>query len=114
LDKLNHPNVRDVEERYPLRARENRWKIISHILIEGDEIKLGEAFGTIEAVKAVEDMLSPLSGEIVAINETLEDEPELINKSVYEDGWIVRIKLSDTSEIDNLMDSKQYEGHIED
>jgi len=80
----------------------------------GDEIKLGEAFGTIEAVKAVEDMLSPLSGEIVAINETLEDEPELINKSVYEDGWIVRIKLSDTSEIDNLMDSKQYEGHIED
>jgi glycine cleavage system H protein len=80
----------------------------------GDEVTFNESFGTIEAVKAVEDMLSPISGEVVEINEALEDQPELINKSAFKDGWIIKIKISDKSEIDNLMDSKQYTQHIED
>jgi glycine cleavage system H protein len=81
---------------------------------EGDEVAAGDSFGTIEAVKAVEDMISPVSGEVVAVNEDLEDAPETINKSAFEDGWIVKIKLSDVSELDGLMDAKLYKEHIED
>ena len=80
----------------------------------GDEAEAGNSFGSIEAVKAVEDMNSPVSGEIVEVNTELEDTPELINKSAFEDGWIVKIKLSDMSELDGLLSAEDYAKIIED
>jgi len=73
-----------------------------------DEIEQGEDFGAVESVKAASDLMSPVSGTVVEINEKLEDEPELINQDAYSN-WIIKIKLSDASEVDKLMDSKAYE-----
>ncbi len=78
----------------------------------GDEAAAGESFGTIEAVKAVSDMFAPLSGEIVEVNESLTDEPETINKDPYGDGWIIKIKVSDKAELDDLLDKAAYEALI--
>ncbi len=78
-----------------------------------DEIEAGEAFGSVEAVKAVEDLICPVSGEVIAVNEALEDEPELINKSAFDKGWIIKIKMSDPSELDELMDAEDYKEMIE-
>ncbi len=75
----------------------------------GDEITAGETFGSVEAVKAVEDMFAPVSGEVIEINEALEDKPELANQSPFEEGWIIKIKLSDKSELEKLLDAKSYE-----
>jgi len=76
---------------------------------EGDTIEKGSAFGTIEAVKAVADLFSPISGEVVEVNNLLEDAPETVNKDPYGDGWMVKIKISDTSELDELLDAGAYE-----
>ncbi|MBD8347551.1 MULTISPECIES: glycine cleavage system protein GcvH [unclassified Dysgonomonas] len=73
----------------------------------GDEIKQEEEFGAVESVKAASDLLSPVSGTIVEVNEKLSDEPELINKNAF-DSWILKVKLSDASELKGLMDSKAY------
>lgn len=73
----------------------------------GDEIKQEEEFGAVESVKAASDLLSPVSGTIVEVNEKLSDEPELINKNAF-DSWILKVKLSDASELNGLMDSKAY------
>ena len=73
-----------------------------------DEIEAGEDFGAVESVKAASDLTSPVSGVVVEINEALEDEPELINKDAFAN-WIMKVKLADTTELDNLMDSKAYE-----
>ncbi|PXV66270.1 glycine cleavage system H protein [Dysgonomonas alginatilytica] len=73
----------------------------------GDEIKQEEEFGAVESVKAASDLLSPVSGTIVEVNEKLSDEPELINKNAF-DSWILKVKLSDASELNSLMDSKAY------
>lgn len=73
----------------------------------GDEISKDEEFGAVESVKAASDLISPLSGTIVEINATLESEPELINKDAY-GHWIMKIKISDPSEVDKLMDAKAY------
>jgi glycine cleavage system H protein len=80
----------------------------------GDELSKGTPFGSIEAVKAVEDINSPVSGEIVEINSDLEDAPETINQSAFEDGWIIKIKLSDPSELDELLTPEAYQEIIED
>jgi len=66
----------------------------------GDTVEKGNSFGTIEAVKAVADLFSPISGEVVEVNNLLEDAPETVNKDPYGDGWMVKIKLSDTTELD--------------
>jgi len=79
----------------------------------GDEIEKGEPFGSVEAVKAVEDLNSPLSGEVVEINNDLEDQPELINSSAFEKGWIIKIKYSDKSQLDKLLDAAAYKELIE-
>jgi len=79
----------------------------------GDTVTAGESFGTIEAVKAVEDLNSPVSGEIIEVNNELEDHPELINQSPLEDGWIIKIKLSDASELEELMDEETYNKMVE-
>ncbi len=79
----------------------------------GDETTQGEPFGTIEAVKAVSDLFSPFTGEIVEVNENLNDEPELINKDPYGDGWMVKIKLSNMSEKDSLLPADDYKSLID-
>lgn len=73
-----------------------------------DEVTAGEEFGAVESVKAASDLYSPVSGTVVEVNEALEDEPELINKDAFEN-WIMKVQLSDKSELDNLMDAKAYE-----
>lgn len=77
-----------------------------------DEIKQGDEFGAVESVKAASDLLSPVSGTIVEVNEKLSDEPELINKNAF-DNWILKVKLSDTAQLSSLLDSKAYEALCE-
>jgi glycine cleavage system H protein len=79
----------------------------------GDSIKKGDAVANIESVKAVSDLYSPLSGEVTEVNETLEDTPENINTSPYDDGWIVKIKIENDKELDELMDFEQYKKYLE-
>lgn len=79
---------------------------------EGDEVTAGEDFGAVESVKAASDLISPVSGEVVEVNSALEDEPELINKDAFEN-WIIKVRLSDKSELDALMDAKAYEAACE-
>ena len=72
-----------------------------------DEVEAGEDFGAVESVKAASDLISPVSGTVVEINEALEDNPELINKDAFAN-WIIKISLSDKSELENLMDAAAY------
>ena len=73
-----------------------------------DEVSAEEEFGAVESVKAASDLISPVSGTVVEVNEALEDEPELINQDAFEN-WIIKVQLSDKSELDNLMDAAAYE-----
>lgn len=68
----------------------------------------GEAFGTIESVKAVSDLCAPLSGEVLSINDALEDAPERVNESCYRDGWLITLRPSDPSQLDALLDAEAY------
>lgn len=79
----------------------------------GDIAEKGEGFGSIEAVKAVEDILSPITGEVVAINEELEDKPETMNEDAFGDGWIMKVKLSDKNELEDLLSADKYAELIE-
>ncbi|CAD2223020.1 glycine cleavage complex lipoylprotein [Pseudoalteromonas sp. 3J6] len=74
----------------------------------GDEVDAGEDCAVAESVKAASDIYAPISGEIVAINEELEDAPETVNNDAYGDGWLFRIKASEESELDNLLDAEGY------
>ena len=76
-----------------------------------DEVTAGEEFGAVESVKAASDLMSPVSGTVVEVNEALEDEPGLINKDAFEN-WIIKVQLSDKSELDNLMDAAAYKAMI--
>ncbi len=78
-----------------------------------ETLEKGEVFGTVEAVKTVSDLILPVSGTIVEFNEALEDEPELINKDPYGKGWIIKIKLADASQVDDLLDAAAYKALIE-
>ena len=77
-----------------------------------DEVTAGEEFGAVESVKAASDIISPVSGTIIEVNEALDDEPELLNKDPWEN-WIIKVELSDKSELDGLMDAKAYEAFCE-
>ena len=79
----------------------------------GDETKIGETFGTIEAVKTVEDLYAPISGKIIEINSELLDSPELVNDDPYGRGWIVKLEISDEAEIAKLLSADDYAGLIE-
>jgi glycine cleavage system H protein len=79
---------------------------------EEDDVKQGDACGTIEAVKTVADIFAPVSGKIVEINESINDSPEIVNNDPYGDGWLLKIELSDKSEIDGLMDAAAYKEEI--
>ena len=76
-----------------------------------DEVTAGEEFGAVESVKAASDLMSPVSGTVVEVNEALEDEPGLINKDAFEN-WIIKVELSDKSELNNLMDAAAYKEFI--
>lgn len=78
-----------------------------------DELDQEEVFGTVEAVKTVSDLFMPVSGKIIEFNEILEDEPELVNDNPYEDGWIIKIKMSNPEEIEQLLSSEDYKNHVE-
>lgn len=80
---------------------------------EGETLDKGETFGTVEAVKTVSDMYMPLTGEVQEFNGELEDQPELVNKDPYGDGWIIKIKVSDKSEMDQLLDAEGYKKIVE-
>eukprot|EP00288_Rhodomonas_lens_P019018 CAMPEP_0177716078 /NCGR_PEP_ID=MMETSP0484_2-20121128/14329_1 /TAXON_ID=354590 /ORGANISM="Rhodomonas lens, Strain RHODO" /LENGTH=166 /DNA_ID=CAMNT_0019228107 /DNA_START=27 /DNA_END=527 /DNA_ORIENTATION=+ len=77
----------------------------------GDKCKVGKGFGAVESVKAAADVYAPVSGEVIEVNSALDDDPSLVNKSAMEDGWIIKIKVSDAGEFDKLMDTPAYEKH---
>lgn len=79
---------------------------------EGEEVATGEVFGSIEAVKTVSDLLMPVSGTVLKVNAALEDNAATINNDPYGEGWIIRIKVSDPSEADKLMDATAYTKHL--
>ncbi|MBT3209598.1 MAG: glycine cleavage system protein GcvH [Bacteroidetes bacterium] len=82
--------------------------VFIEIETEGETLEQGETFGTIEAVKTVSDMFMPISGEVLEVNESLEDEPESVNKDPYGEGWMIKISLNDASELDSLLSAEQY------
>ncbi|RUO24442.1 glycine cleavage system protein H [Aliidiomarina minuta] len=81
---------------------------------EGDTVALGDDCAVAESVKAASDIYAPLTGEVVAINEDLEDSPEMVNNDPYGDGWLFKIKAEDESELANLLDAEAYSASIED
>ncbi len=80
---------------------------------EGDEVEKDTAFGVVESVKATADLYAPLSGQVLEVNAPLVDSPEVANEDPYGDGWLVRIKVSDPAELEELLDAKEYERFVE-
>ena len=74
----------------------------------GREVKQGDAFGTIEAVKAVSDLYSPVSGKVIEVNSSLDDDPMMVNREPYGEGWMIKVEMSDTSELNQLLDATNY------
>jgi glycine cleavage system H protein len=79
----------------------------------GAQLEATDELGSIESVKAVSELFAPVTGEVVEVNELLRDKPELVNTDPYGDGWMIRIKLSDPTEVDELMSAEEYEEYIE-
>ena len=77
-----------------------------------DEVKAGEEFGAVESVKAASDLISPVSGIVLEVNEALDDQPELVNQDAFAN-WIIKVEISDKSELDNLMNAKAYAAFCE-
>ena len=80
---------------------------------EGDPVTKGEAFGAVESVKASSEVFSPISGKVVELNEPLFDTPELLNEDPYDEGWMIKVELSNPSELDDLMDAEAYKSYVE-
>jgi len=83
--------------------------VFVEIETEGETLSQGETFGTIEAVKTVSDLFMPLGGAVIEVNEKLEDTPDVVNSDPYGDGWMVKIKIEDASEADDLLSASDYE-----
>src|SRR5438270_6699312 len=79
----------------------------------GTQLEAGDELGSIESVKAVSELFAPVSGEVVEINETLADKPELVNTDPYGDGWMVKVRMSDATELGDLMNAEEYEEYCE-
>ncbi|MEZ4721996.1 MAG: glycine cleavage system protein GcvH [Flavobacteriales bacterium] len=79
---------------------------------EGETLDQEEVFGTVEAVKTVSDLFMPVSGEVIEVNSSLADAPDTVNKDPYGDGWMIKIKLSDVSQLDSLMSADDYKAEI--
>jgi len=86
---------------------------LEYLVSEGDELVKGAEFATIESVKAASEVYSPVSGKVIALNEDLLDTPETVNSDPYGEAWMVKIELSDPSELDSLMDTVMYEKNVE-
>ncbi len=86
--------------------------VFVEIETEGENLDKGEVFGTIEAVKTVSDLFMPVSGEIVEVNPDIVDQPELVNKEPFEGGWLIKVKMSNTADLDELLDAEAYKAHI--
>lgn len=86
--------------------------VFVEIETEGETLAQGDTFGTIEAVKTVSDLFMPVGGEVVAVNEKLEADPEVVNNDPYGDGWLIRIKVSDAAEADALLSAVDYKALI--
>ena len=82
--------------------------VFVEIETEGEELDKEEVFGTIEAVKTVSDLYMPISGKVTEVNPELEDQPDLVNKDPFEGGWMIKIQVSDPSELDGLLTAEQY------
>jgi len=82
--------------------------VFIEIETEGETLSKGDTFGTIEAVKTVSDLYMPVDGEVVEVNPALEDAPEMVNSEPYEGGWMIRIKISDPSQLDDLTSAEDY------
>ena len=80
----------------------------------GSTVTKDESYGEVESVKAVSDVISPLSGEVLEVNAKVVDEPETVNDDPYGEGWLIRIRLSNASEVDALMDADAYRAHVAD
>lgn len=78
----------------------------------GDEVIKDEAFGVVESVKAVSDLYAPVSGRVIGVNTDLPESPEVINEDPYGDGWMIKVKMSDMTELDDLMTAEQYEEYV--
>jgi len=87
--------------------------VFLEIETEGDELAKEEVFGTVEAVKTVSDLFMPVSGTVESFNTELEDAPELVNKDPYGKGWMIKIAMSDSSELDDLMSADEYKDLVE-
>jgi len=74
----------------------------------GNKVEFGQSFGTVEAVKAVSDLYSPVTGEVIEINKEIQDSPELVNKEPYERGWMIKVKLANADEVKHLLDAEAY------
>ena len=82
--------------------------VFVEIETEGKEIERGDIFGTIEAVKTVSDLYMPVTGKVEAVNKALEDQPELVKSQPFDDGWMIRIKVTDLSQLEDLMSAEEY------
>ena len=89
------------------------WDVRFEHFEQTQVVAAGDEAGVVESVKAASDIYAPVSGEIVAINEALEDEPELVNNAPYEGGWLFKIAMSEESDLDNLLTADQYQAQIE-
>ena len=79
---------------------------------EGDSLDKGEVFGTVEAVKTVSDLFMPLKGEVIEVNENIESAPESVNDSPYEDGWMIKVKIADMAQLEELLSAEAYQEEI--
>lgn len=86
--------------------------VFIEIETEGETLSKGDTFGTIEAVKTVSDLYMPVDGEVTEVNPALEDTPELVNSEPFEGGWMIKVKMSDTSQLDDLLSADAYEALI--
>ena len=78
----------------------------------GAQIQQSQAFGVVESVKTASDLYSPLSGEVIEVNQALKDRPELVNQAPYDEGWIIRVRPSQPAQLESLMDAAQYARHV--
>lgn len=87
--------------------------VFVEIETQGESLEKDDSFGTIEAVKTVSDLFMPVSGEIVEVNAKLEDTPEIVNQEPYGEGWLVKIKIENTDELDDLLSAEDYKSEID-
>jgi glycine cleavage system H protein len=87
--------------------------VFIEIETEGETLESGDTFGTVEAVKTVSDLFMPVSGEVLEVNEKLEDTPEIVNEDPYGKGWLIKIKVDDPADVEALLSAEDYKGILE-